>query len=498
MTNKILKIAIIAVLCIILVLAIVLFACSPDDDGKTTTTTTTTTTKNPEPTPCEKHTDADKDGKCDVCGEIIEDCTSHVDSDGDGKCDKCGAAVSSAPVTDDKGFTEASGTVYVTSVELNIRTSPEISSDNLYSSAKYSDALTRTGENGKWTRIDVGGKTCYVSTDCVSATKPIDPETDFETKNDTIYVISESLTARSTPFYDEDGTNIVTSFDKGTALKRVAIATKADADGITWSRVEAELTEDGKTVTKTVYVSSSSKYVSTEKNTTSDADRDGDVKFTASSDVLTVKGEGDRPLRDSTEYPGGEILAYAKVGTKLQATAKGTESDGTIWYKVSYEGKTYYVIYKNTYFDISTGSATPVNQKKTLFGEYNITLTSDFALDSTYTQEGLMYQYQSSDGIAVSVAKAATDGSLSVTELANQVIAQMELEDVEPQTRNGVTYFEFSLQVSVGTQTVDTYYIVAFTKGTNNVYYATTIGAPGTKASVSSTLWGYLDTIKIS
>ncbi len=44
--------------------------------------------------PCTEHTDANKDGKCDNCGEAVTVvCTKHVDANGDQKCDNCGVAV---------------------------------------------------------------------------------------------------------------------------------------------------------------------------------------------------------------------------------------------------------------------------------------------------------------------------------------------------------------------------------------------------------------------
>lgn len=43
---------------------------------------------------CNEHADSDKDGKCDICGAVVEAiCTSHPDTDKDGKCDICGAIV---------------------------------------------------------------------------------------------------------------------------------------------------------------------------------------------------------------------------------------------------------------------------------------------------------------------------------------------------------------------------------------------------------------------
>ncbi len=44
---------------------------------------------------CTKHTDADNNGKCDICGSEVESekCTDHIDIDGDNKCEICGATV---------------------------------------------------------------------------------------------------------------------------------------------------------------------------------------------------------------------------------------------------------------------------------------------------------------------------------------------------------------------------------------------------------------------
>ena len=40
--------------------------------------------------PCTQHVDANKDNKCDECGEKITTKCTHEDADEDGKCDKCG------------------------------------------------------------------------------------------------------------------------------------------------------------------------------------------------------------------------------------------------------------------------------------------------------------------------------------------------------------------------------------------------------------------------
>ena len=51
-----------------------------------------------EDTTC-SHTDADENGKCDKCGEVVGAC-SHTDTDENGKCDKCGEVVGACSHTD--------------------------------------------------------------------------------------------------------------------------------------------------------------------------------------------------------------------------------------------------------------------------------------------------------------------------------------------------------------------------------------------------------------
>lgn len=41
--------------------------------------------------PTHDHIDGDQDGKCDICGASMIICNNHIDNNGDGKCDNCGA-----------------------------------------------------------------------------------------------------------------------------------------------------------------------------------------------------------------------------------------------------------------------------------------------------------------------------------------------------------------------------------------------------------------------
>lgn len=473
--NKILKISIVVVLCLIVVLMITLFACNQTggNNGDDKTTTTTTTTKKPEP--CTEHVDTDSDGKCDVCGTDMPkaSCTEHVDADDDGKCDKCGEEMPKAPVSSD--FTEANDTVYVIAGELNVRTSPNADdSDNIKSSVKYGAVLTRTGysEDG-WTRIDVDGVTFYVSSTYVVTEKPI-LESDFKDVDDVVYVTNEEgLTMRSTPFFDESGVNSLTSFPYGKVLKRTGIATRKDSDGITWSRLEIDIEvegDDGKTETKVVTAYASSKYLSTEKP--NEVDPDNGIKFEKSYDIITVKATVTSfILRNAAIFDDSTNADSVGAGTKLQAIAKGTESDGTIWYKVEHEGEIYYIIYNTKYVT----RAEYKNETKTIKvydDKVSITLPTYFV---KVAEDNLGHYYESSDALVViGYVENENKEIKSATDLANATIAGMEFTGDAPtvNTYKGVVYFGFSTTSTDSTtgekSTVVT--VVTFVKGSGEGY----------------------------
>lgn len=470
--NKILKISIVVVLCLIVVLMITLFACNQTggngDDKTTTTTTTTTTTKNPEP--CTEHVDADADGKCDECGEDMPKapCTEHVDADNDGKCDECGVEI---PTSD---FTEANDTVYVIALELNIRTSPNADkSDNIKSSAKYGETLKRTGfsEDG-WTRIDVDGTVLYVRSTYVTTEKPI-LESDFKDVDDVVYVTNEEgLTMRSTPFWDQSGMNSLTSFPYGKVLKRTGIATHKDSEGITWSRLEIDIEvegEDGKTETKVVTAYASSKYLDTKKP--NEVDPDNGIEFEPSYDIITVKATS-FILRSAAIFDDSTNAGSVGEGTKLQAIAKGTESDdGTVWYKVEYEGKIYYIIY-NQKFLTCTEYKGETKTVKVYDDKVSITLPTYFVKTA---EDNLGHYYESSDALVViGYVENTNEDIKSATDLANATVAGMEFTGAAPtvNTYKGVVYFAFST-ISTDSTTGEkssVLTIVTFTKGSGEGY----------------------------
>ena len=94
------------------------------------------------------------------------------------------------------------------------------------------------------------------------------------------------------------------------------------------------------------------------------ANPDGDIVFEENNDVLKVIAEVSISLRKTAiwingddEHNAAQVVGHAYNGNTLQATHKGVESDGTVWYKVIFEGNTYYVIYKSSLLEIQTPAA---------------------------------------------------------------------------------------------------------------------------------------------
>ena len=411
--NKILKIAIIVVLCLIVILTITLFACQNSGNPSDTCTehkdenkdyicdvckaelekpactehkdenkdekcdVCGVTVEKPictdhkddnkdyicdiceselEKPACTEHKDENKDEKCDVCGVTVEKpaCTEHKDDDKNGKCDECDATIEDKPA-DPGEFIATNDKVYVITDSLTVRTSPESKDDsNIAGWAKVDNELSRLGyyANG-WSKITYNGKECYVDSECLTTSKPI---TSFTTVNETVYFIHSAL-AFTKPSHIEDYSVADFSFFEGEEVKRTGVATvkyvAEDGKKYTFARIEFTVTDNGESKTITRYVNN--EYLSTTKP--SDPSLDAGISFTANSDILVVKEEtGTMKIRKSAIYVEGsneEIAYIVPVGTELQAVAKGTESDGTIWYKVQYEDGIYYVIYQSK--DKATG-----------------------------------------------------------------------------------------------------------------------------------------------
>ena len=367
--NKALKIAIIVVVCLIVILTITLFACQSGND--TTTTTTTTTTEKPECTehkdantdylcdecgaelekPCTDHVDANSDYVCDNCeAELEKPCTEHADANGDYVCDNCEAELEKpctehvdansdyvcdnceAELENPSEFTAVNDTVYVISLELNVRETPNAdSSDNIFKSYKYAASLKRTGYNDSWTRIEIDGKEYYVNSTYVSTNKPV---TEFIEKNDSVYINAPvSINIRETTNVDFSD-NIITSLKNGVEVTRTGIAAAADAEDIVWARIEFTMEGvEGKVVG---YVND--KYLS---NTVTELP----VEFKECNDQIKINAEK-YTLRSQPIYSDEYYVTTVSKDTVLQLTAIATEKDGEgiIWGVVEYEGQTCYII----------------------------------------------------------------------------------------------------------------------------------------------------------
>ena len=137
--NKILKISILVVICLIIILGVALLIgqCSKKPADSTTTTTTTSsttssTTGSNNPPVCTEHVDVNADYLCDVCGEELER-------------------------PNDSTYVETNDKIYVITTQLNLRKNP--GETGVASVAVQMDQeLTRlgyytSGTNNGWSKV---------------------------------------------------------------------------------------------------------------------------------------------------------------------------------------------------------------------------------------------------------------------------------------------------------------------------------------------------------
>ena len=502
--NKVLKIAIVVVLCLIVILTITLFAFNGNNGqggsstSSSTTSSTTTGGGNPE---CTEHIDANEDKVCDTCGEPIEDkqpeCTEHIDENEDNLCDTCGAEIEAS--TGDMEFTKVEDKVYVITTELNLRTSPNADTDDNKAniSVHMDDVLWRTGYNAEWTRVSYEGETYYVNSKYVVVGEPI---VDFDETNDTVYYTGpySSIKVRFKPTLTtkEEYSFVVGTINYGTELKRLGVAKKADVsiddDGeayeILWAKVEFIV--DGVKITGYI----NNKYLSTNPNP-----QEGNLVFEGRNDKLIITAKESYGLRTSPKFTtdGSNIGCYVIPGTAVLRIGKATtaDDDGIYWSKVQYNGETYYMNAEKPEYAVLKGNESD-NETETfdkLFrGTYSIILPESYdiiANDAT--------QYIISNGTTViSVANSGNVGDITITQFAQTVIDTLGLENVEVQTKDGKVYFEFEVTTTLEGTAVTEYYLVVFTEGKENNYFGTTFGAAGTKEDNSAFFWTYAGQIR--
>lgn len=343
--NKILRISIVVVICLIVILGVALLIgqCSKKDIDDTTTTTTTTTpttsstTQPPEPPvdpECTEHVDADTNYVCDVCGEELDRPIESV-------------------------YVETNDKVYVITTQLNLRNNPgETGVASI--AAQMDEELTRLGyytqgEFEGWSKVIYDGQEYYVSTGCITTQKPI---TEFAGEAERVYVVrNEKVYSKPSLITAEQYSEAMDTLFAGTEIvvTRLGVSTttftKEDGTEISFAKISYTVND----VEVVRYIDNSA------LTTEAPANPDGEVTFEENTDVLKVIAEESIWLRKSTFYGGSytesEKAKAVPTGTILQATHKGLESDGTIWYKVIFEGDTYYVIYKSTRLEIQTPTA---------------------------------------------------------------------------------------------------------------------------------------------
>ena len=342
--NKILRISIVVVICLIVILGVALLIgqCSKKDIDDTTTTTTTapttsSTTQPPEPPvdpECTEHVDADTNYDCDVCGEELDRPIESV-------------------------YVETNDKVYVISTVLNLRNNPGETGVATVA-VHMDDELTRlgyytSGDNDGWSKIVYDGQEYYVLTECVTTQKPI---TEFAGEAERVYVV------RNEKVYSKP--SLITAYQYSEAMDTLfagteIVVTRLGVSTTTFTKEDGTEISFAK-ISYTVNDVEVVRYIDNSVLTTeAPLNPDGAVTFEENTDVLKVIAEESIWLRKSTFYGGSytesEKAKAVPTGTILQATHKGLESDGTIWYKVIFEGETYYVIYKSTRLEIQTPAA---------------------------------------------------------------------------------------------------------------------------------------------
>ena len=207
-------------------------------------------------------------------------------------------------------ITDVDETVYATS-DVNIRDYPGVQGSNVIGVLIGGQEAKRTGTTTKgWSRVEVNGKTGYVSDKYLSTSKP--------SENASKSTGEASITSGGVNLRDVPNGNILATLNKGDKVKLTGKTSGA------WS----EVTYDG----KTGYVYTSYLSTSTNSGTAST-----DVKVTETNDtVYAVSGVN---VRSAPSSSGSTVLTTLKQGDKV--TRIGTTSNG--WSKVKVGDITGYV-----------------------------------------------------------------------------------------------------------------------------------------------------------
>ena len=484
--NKVLKIAIVVVLCLIVILTITLFAFNGNNNqgGSTTSSTTTSSTTGGGKPDCTEHVDANEDKVCDTCGDPIEDttppaCTEHTDEDNNNLCDTCGTEIQSSSTED--GFTATNDKVYVITDGLHLRPTPS-ASETALGWVTQDTELERIGyyANG-WSKVLYEGNEVYVYTGYVTTSKPI---TSFTEVRETVY-FTKNCFAFTKPSHIEGYSESDYTCYEGHSAVRTGVATEVylGTDGVeyTFARVEIEVeNEDGTSTTIVRYVNNS--YLSTNPNP-----QEGDLVFTEQNDTLLVLAESFK-MRVSPKIldDNSNIGKYVVAGTVLQRVGIATDEEGTVWSKVIYEGKTYYVIASNPdYITVRPESNTYSETFKLFGGKYIIVLPSAYDIVGDANNKYKL----SGNASTITVENSGVMTGTSATEYAQSLIGGIEVADIEVKTTDKITYFEYVEG--------EYYYLVAIVAGTEDDFYVTTFSSKETNTNIFLTYAGQI-TIKKS
>ena len=301
------------VLALIMILSLV--ACGQNEDDTTDSDPIITDPTDTEPTDTEP-TDTGIDGVTDK-QEPAD--TDPIETD---------APETDAPLSTE--FVEVNEVVYVYGTDiLNVRKEPSTSSEKM-GEMKEGEQVTRLGYNSEWSKISYYGNEYYASSDYLTTSAPLE----FADKTDTVYITAEgTLNLRKKPSQNAD---IWAYLPYGTELSRTGIATTADGDGITWSRL---LYNGG-----VCYASTS--FLSEEKPSLSDVDEDF---YTLNETVYVARKNGDRVVEQlnirALPSLSSNIVDVVTPDTELLRVgiAKEADDEDIIWSMVIYKGKTGYV-----------------------------------------------------------------------------------------------------------------------------------------------------------
>lgn len=153
---------------------------------------------------------------------------------------------------DETDFTEVDEIVYVVDVaSVNVRKSPSKDGE-IAGHLKEGDSVKRIGIGKDWSKVIFNDEECYIASNCLSTTKPVEiGDIEFEDVDEIVYVREgQTIQIRSTPD-TASSTNVLGSESQGFSAKRTGVYWDGGEDDeipTGWSRIEYT-DKDGETHT---------------------------------------------------------------------------------------------------------------------------------------------------------------------------------------------------------------------------------------------------------